>query len=107
RAIKLWPAGESLVVGEGVETVLAAATRMTHEGLPLRPAWATVGTGRLATLKPILGGKRLIVLADNDGPGRTAARRCGETAANAGCAVQLLTPTSVKDFNDIVRGRAA
>jgi hypothetical protein len=51
--------------------------------------------------------KRLIVLADNDDAGRTAARRCGETAANAGCTVQLLTPTSVKDFNDIVRGRAA
>ena len=107
RAIKLWPAEETLIVGEGVETVLAAATRMTHEGMPLRPAWATAGTARLATLPPIQGVKRLIVLADNDDAGRTAARRCGETAANAGCTVQLLTPTSVKDFNDIVRGRAA
>src|SRR5262249_14277424 len=106
RAIKLWPAGETLVVGEGVETVLSAATRITHEDRPLRPAWATVGTGRLATLPPILGVKQLIVLADNDDAGRTAARCCGQTAANAGCSVQLLTPTNVKDFNDIVRGRA-
>jgi hypothetical protein len=107
RAIKLWPAGETLIVGEGVETVLSAATRMTHDGLPLRPAWATAGTARLATLPPIQGVKRLIVLADNDDAGRTAARRCGQTAANAGCTVQLLTPTRVKDFNDVVRGRAA
>ena len=87
--------------------MLSAATRMIHDGLPLRPAWATAGTARLATLPPIQGVKRLIVLADNDDAGRTAARRCGETAANAGCTVQLLTPTSVKDFNDIVRGRVA
>jgi DNA polymerase I-like protein with 3'-5' exonuclease and polymerase domains len=107
RAIKLWPAGETLIVGEGLETVLSAATRMTHEDRPLRPAWATVGSARLATLPPILGVKQLIVLADKDDAGCTAARHCGETAANAGCTVQLLTPINVKDFNDIVRGRAA
>ena len=74
--------------------------------MPLRPAWATVGTGRLATLPPILGVKRLIVLTDNDEAGREAARRCAQTAANAGCTALLLTPTSVNDFNDIVRGAA-
>ena len=87
--------------------MLSAATRMTHEDRPLRPAWATVGSARLATLPPILGVKQLIVLADKDDAGCTAARHCGETAANAGCTVQLLTPINVKDFNDIVRGRAA
>jgi DNA polymerase I-like protein with 3'-5' exonuclease and polymerase domains len=108
RAIKLWPAGETLVVGEGIETVLAAATRLTHEGAPLRPAWATVGTGRLATLPPILGVKRLIILTDNDDPGRAAARACAQCATNAGCTALLLTPISQdNDFNDVVRGRAA
>ena len=29
RAIKFWPASETLVIGEGIETVLAAATRIT------------------------------------------------------------------------------
>ena len=108
RAIKLWPAAETLVVGEGIETVLAAATRLTHEGAPLRPAWATVGTGRLATLPPILGVKRLIILTDNDDPGRAAARACAQCATNAGCTALLLTPISQdNDFNDVVRGRAA
>ena len=31
---KLWPAGSELVVGEGIETVLAAATRIRHHGAP-------------------------------------------------------------------------
>jgi len=39
-AVKLWPAGTTLVVGEGLETVLAAATRIPHHGAPLQPAWA-------------------------------------------------------------------
>jgi DNA polymerase I-like protein with 3'-5' exonuclease and polymerase domains len=107
RAIKLWPASETLVVGEGLETVASAATRMQHESVPLRPAWATVGAGRLATLPPILGVKRLIVLADNDDAGRNAARQCARTAAAAGCTALLLTPTAVNDFNDLVRRRAS
>jgi hypothetical protein len=36
RAVKLWPAERLLVLGEGLETTLAAATRVTHEGHPLR-----------------------------------------------------------------------
>ena len=37
RAIKLWPASETLVVGEGVETVARAATRMQHERHAVTP----------------------------------------------------------------------
>jgi Mesyanzhinovviridae DNA polymerase len=107
RAIKLWPAGETLVVGEGIETVLSAATQLKYEGAFLRPAWATGGIGRLATLPPITSLKQLIVLADNDTAGREAARRCAQTAANAGCTVLLLTPTNVNDFNDLIFRRAA
>jgi putative DNA primase/helicase len=107
RAIKLWPAGETLVIGEGIETVLSAATQLKYEGAFLRPAWATGGIGRLATLPPITSLKQLIVLADNDTAGREAARRCAQTAANAGCTVLLLTPTNVNDFNDLICRRAA
>jgi hypothetical protein len=106
RAIKLWPASETLVVGEGLETVASAATRMQHNGTPLRPAWSTVGAGRLATLPPIVGVKQLIILTDNDEAGREAARRCAQTAANAGCTALLLTPTAVNDFNDLAKGAA-
>ena len=42
--VKLWPAGPRLVVGEGIETTLAAATRISHRGAPLQPAWSAVSS---------------------------------------------------------------
>ena len=47
-AVKLWPAGAQLVIGEGIETVLAAATRIPYRGAPLRPAWSAVSSGASA-----------------------------------------------------------
>ena len=47
---KLWPAGSRLVVGEGLETVLAAATRLDDEGVPFTPAWALLSDDMLAKL---------------------------------------------------------
>ena len=44
-AVKLWPAGATLVIGEGIETVLAAATRIPYGGAPLQPAWSAVSAG--------------------------------------------------------------
>src|SRR5208282_5699555 len=41
--IRLWPddfVEQGLVLGEGIETTLAAATRITQRGTYLRPAWA-------------------------------------------------------------------
>jgi phage/plasmid primase-like uncharacterized protein len=58
--IRLWPDDEvsqGLVLGEGVETVLAAATRITHRGTLLQPAWAAGDAGHLATF-PALSGTR-------------------------------------------------
>ena len=43
--VKLWPAGKQLVIGEGLETMLAAATRLPYRGAPLRPAWAVLSDG--------------------------------------------------------------
>jgi hypothetical protein len=45
--VKLWPAGSQLVVGEGIETVLAAATRIPYRGAPLQPAWSLLCEGAL------------------------------------------------------------
>jgi hypothetical protein len=41
--VKLWPLnGSQLVAGEGIETVLAAATRIPWHGAPLVPARAHI-----------------------------------------------------------------
>ena len=60
-AVKLWPAGAQLIIGEGIETTLAAATRISHRGAPLRPAWSAVSSGALGKLPVVAGVERLIV----------------------------------------------
>ena len=57
--VKLWPAGSQLVVGEGLETVLAAATRIPYAGAPLMPAWARFPAISCAMFPVIPGVERL------------------------------------------------
>lgn len=107
--VKLYPAGDRLVIGEGIETTLAAATRISRWGGLLQPAWAALTSGLLATLPPILGVERLIILVDHDtnGAGQTAALRCSETWSRAGRTVVRLTPPQPgTDFNDLVMEQA-
>ena len=103
--VKLWPAGETLVVGEGLETVLAAATRIPYRGEPLIPAWAALSTAGLRALPIIPGVKRLILLSDNDEnqEGQMAAAAAAARWQAAGLDVVTLTPpTPDSDFNDLV-----
>jgi DNA polymerase len=60
-AVKLWPVGSQLVVGEGIETVLAGATRFTHDDAPLQPAWSLVSSHALGRLPVIAGVERLVI----------------------------------------------
>jgi hypothetical protein len=103
--VKLWPAGSTLVVGEGLETVLAAATRIPYAGVPLTPAWAALSSTKLKILPVIPGVQRLIVLVDNDanGEGQSAAAHVAAVWRAAGRSVELLMPPTVDtDFNDLV-----
>jgi DNA polymerase I-like protein with 3'-5' exonuclease and polymerase domains len=109
RAIKLWPTESSLVIGEGIETVLAAATRITHRDAPLRPAWAIGSSSGIARFPLIAAIERLTILVDNDasGVGPSSAKECAKRWAAAGRTVALLTPQqSGADFNDLVPGSA-
>jgi Toprim domain len=104
-AVKIWPAGAQLVVGEGLETTLAAATRIPYRGAPLQPAWSAVSSGGLSRLPVIPEVERLIILVDHDGngEGQAAAVRCMERWTRAGRTVIRLTPKRVDaDFNDLV-----
>jgi DNA polymerase family A/Toprim domain/CHC2 zinc finger len=103
--IKLWPAAAQLVVGEGLETTLAAASRIPYHGAPLQPAWSAVSSGGLSRLPVIPGVERLIILVDHDGngEGQAAAARCMERWTRAGRWVVRLTPKCAgADFNDLV-----
>jgi phage/plasmid primase-like uncharacterized protein len=108
-AIKFWDDSDvtiGLVVGEGVETVLAAAMHVRHSGTTLRPAWSLVDAGNLERF-PILGGiEHLTVLADADANncGQQAARMCAKRWAEAGRQAEVLIPDQLgQDFNDIAR----
>jgi Toprim domain/CHC2 zinc finger len=103
--IKLWPAASQLIVGEGLETTLAAATRIPYRGAALQPAWSAVSSSGLSRLPVIPGVERLIILVDNDGNGvgQAAAVRCMERWTRAGrWAVRLTPKRANEDFNDLV-----
>jgi hypothetical protein len=98
--------GTQLIIGEGIETTLAAATRISHRGAPLRPAWSAVSAGALARLPVITGVEQLIVLVDHDhnGQGQAAAARCAERWSRAGRRVIRLKPKQPgRDFNDLIK----
>jgi DNA polymerase len=110
--VKLWPLNEDdhLVAGEGIETVLAAATRIPYHGVPLTPAWSAVNSGGLGRLPVLPDVKQLILLVDHDenGEGQRAAEQNRRIWSSAGRTVVPLIPKQKGwDFNDVVLGRKA
>jgi putative DNA primase/helicase len=109
-AIKLSPDEDvttGLVIGEGIETVLAAATRVEHHGTLLRPAWACGSSGNLRTFPVLAGIESLTILVDHDasGGGQSAAAECVARWCQAGREVTRLVPRVLGvDFNMITQG---
>jgi len=108
--VMLWPMNGSgqLVVGEGIETVLAAATRISFKNTPLTPAWSAVARGGIGRLPVLPRVERLILLVDHDenGEGQKAVAHCRQTWIAAGRTVAALVPKQAGwDFNDVVLGR--
>jgi putative DNA primase/helicase len=101
-AVKLWPLGESdsLAVGEGIETVLAAIKL----GSASPPAWAMTVANNLARLPVIPQVKRLTILADNDpsGTGERVARELRRKWAGRDVVIRM-PRQSGSDFNDLLR----
>src|SRR5262249_6322665 len=101
--VKLWSAGIQLVVGEGIETVLAAATRIPYCDAPLQPAWALLSAGMLERFAVLPGIEQLIILVDHAPAGKDAALLCTSRWHRAGRTVIQLTPDQPwTDFNDLV-----
>ena len=99
--------GPNLVIGEGVETVLAYATlaaRHNHRtaGYSALAAGSSTNLGNLRLPKG--WGRHLLIAADNDDAGLTAAHKLRATARNAGWDACIDTPITRKtDFNDQLR----
>jgi hypothetical protein len=99
-AVRLANPDDTLMVGEGIETCLAA---MQASG---RPAWAALSTSGLRTLELPEDVRHVIVLADGDETGEAAARDCALRWKKEGRRVRIARPPRGSDFNDMLLGRA-
>ena len=95
-AVRLNEPGEVLMIGEGIETCLAAMQATGH------PAWAALSTSGLRALDLPGCVRNLIVLADGDDPGEAAARDCALRWMREGRRVRIARPPSGLDFNDVL-----
>jgi hypothetical protein len=106
RAIKLWPATDQLFLGEGIETVLAAATRLSYRDAPMRPAWAAGSSINISKFPVLPGVQELVLLVDHDPGGVKCTADCRLTWRTAGRKVTRLKPDRPgTDFNDLVLAR--
>lgn len=96
--VRLAEPGNLLMVGEGIETCLAA---MQAIGCP---AWAALSTSGLRTLDLPKTVSDVIVLADGDDPGEAAALDCAMRWKNEGRRVRIARPPKGMDFNDVLIG---
>lgn len=97
-AVRLGQPGQVLMVGEGIETCLAA---MQATG---NPAWAALSTSGLRGLHLPERVRDVIVLADGDDRGEEAARECAFRFVTQGRRVRVARPGVGQDFNDLLVG---
>jgi len=99
-AVRLADPGDVLMVGEGIETCLAAMQATGY------PAWAALSTSGLRTLDVPAHISEIVVLADGDQAGEAAARDCAARWKREGRRVRIARPPQGMDFNDMLLGRA-
>ena len=95
-AVHLGEAAEVLMVGEGIETCLAA---MQATG---KSAWAALSASGLRVIDLPETVRELIVLTDGDDPGEAAARDCAIRWMERGRRVRIARPPRGMDFNDML-----
>ena len=97
--VRLGEPGDALMIGEGIETCLAA---MQATG---RAAWAALSTSGLRALDLPRDVRNVIVLADGDEPGEAAAQDCARRWKREGRRVRIARPPTGMDFNDLLKTR--
>lgn len=95
-AVRLAEASDTLMVGEGIETCLAA---MHSAG---KPAWAALSTAGLRTLELPEAIRDVTVLADGDMSGEQAAQDAARRWMRQGRVVRIARAPAGQDFNDLL-----
>ncbi len=94
RAVRFGAPDRTLLVGEGIETVLSLVT-----AVPEIAAAAALSAGSLGAFAPPPGVARLLIARDNDAAGEQAAERLARRCARVGVAALAVAPEG-GDFND-------
>ncbi|WGF90084.1 toprim domain-containing protein [Marinivivus vitaminiproducens] len=95
-AVRLAPADDEVMVGEGIETCLSVMQVMG------RPAWAALSAPGLAALDLPEGIRRVTILADGDEAGEAAAQAAAGRWSREGRSVHIARPPRGRDFNDLL-----
>jgi len=92
--------GDALVIGEGVETCMAARV------LGIRPTWALGSAGGIERFPVLPNIRTLRILCENDDrANEKAVESCGQRWLAAGRNVRVIRPTcDCKDLNDVLQG---
>jgi hypothetical protein len=94
-----------LIVGEGIETCLAARQ------LGLKPVWSLISASNIASFPVLSGIEALTLLGELDTkpnrPSQTACERAAERWYQAGCCVDLIMARAGKDLNDAIMAASA
>ncbi|MDE0489668.1 MAG: toprim domain-containing protein [Gammaproteobacteria bacterium] len=94
HAVRFGTPDETLLVGEGIETVLSLVT-----AVPDITAAAALSAGSLGAFAPPPGVGRLVIARDNDPEGDQAAECLARRCARSGVGAAVLVPEG-GDFND-------
>jgi len=90
---------DSLAIGEGVETAMAARQ------LGFAPVWALGSVGAISFFPVIAGVKELLMLGESGDASARAIRLCGTRWHRAGRHVRIVMPDSGSDLNDVLAMR--
>jgi putative DNA primase/helicase len=100
-AVKLTPIIEKkLVIGEGVETCMAA------QQLGLKPAWALGSAGAISFFPVLDGIKQINILKETGSASAEAVKICGSRWQRAFRKAQIITPSYGSDLNDTIIHKA-
>jgi putative DNA primase/helicase len=99
-AAKLDLVATTLIIGEGVETCMAARQCMATGDIERAPIWALGSVGAISFFPVLDGVRRLIILGESGEASAQAVRLCGQRWQRAGRRVQVLYSEIGSDVND-------
>jgi phage/plasmid primase-like uncharacterized protein len=98
--VRLATPSDELMVGEGIETCLSAMQASA------RPTWAALSTSGLRSLALPPTIQTVIILADGDEAGETAASAAADRWVREGRSVRIARAPKGADFNDLLNANA-